>query len=337
MRTLILSILLVFSVSFTFAENKAFIVGIGNYPQNSGWHAISSANDVKLLSGVLPSDFDVQTLVDSEATYDRIMKSLSILSDQCSEGDTIFLHFSCHGQQVICNEKEEVDSLDEALVPYDALSKKSEEYDGSKHLLDDELGYYITQLRKSIGSKGLLIVTLDACFSDSMNKGDSQKRDSVIYRGGNDIFGSNYISQQRMDEILEHRRDVETYKITKSNLLSDVVLISACKSYQKNMEVCIDGVGYGSLSYSIWQTFKQRNFSNISLWIEDVLMHMSDNAFTQNPQVRTTLDDNPSKIPESVNKNTESIHTESTNTHIFYLIGGVIASMLVLLWKKRKK
>lgn len=336
MRTLILSIILVFSVSFTFAENKAFIVGIGHYPQNSGWHTISSANDVKLLCSVLPSDFEVQTLVDSEATYERILKSLFTLREQCSEGDTIFLHFSCHGQQVICNDKEEVDSLDEALVPYDALSKKSEEYDGSRHLLDNELGQYIMLLRKSICPKGLLIVTLDACFSDSMNKGNASQSGNVIYRGGEDIFGSNYISQQRLNEIKERRREIESSALSRSDSLSDVVLISACKSYQKNMEVCIDGRGYGSLSYSIWQTFKKRNFSNVSLWIEDVLMYMSDNAFTQNPQVRTTLDYNSSIIPESVNNDSMSNHTESPKIH-FYLLGGVIASMLVVLWKKRKK
>lgn len=337
MRKLILIILSLISTSLTFADNKALLVGIGNYPQNSGWHTISSVNDVKLLCNALPKNYAIRTLVDSEATYDRIKKSLAVLNKQCSVGDTIFLHFSCHGQQVINEGCNEVDSLDEALVPYDALSKKSEDYDGSKHLLDDELGQYLTRLRTSVGPKGLLIVTLDACFSDSMNKGKRKNSGTVVYRGGEEIFGSNYITKERLADIQNHRRFIDNSILITSDTLSDIIIISACKSYQKNMEVRIDGKGYGSLSYSIWQTFKDTGFSTIDSWIDDVLMHMSENAFIQNPQVRTTL--NYKKESRNEIKDTQSASVEKTNktSYMFYIVSVVVVIIIFILWKTKRK
>lgn len=332
----LLYILLPFSM---FANDKALIIGIGNYPQNSGWKKISSANDVELLCKSLPSNFAITTLVDNLATYERIKSSLNELSTNSVIGDTLFLHFSCHGQQVICNDKDEADYLDEALVPYDAFSKRTENYQGECHFLDDEFGQFLIQLRTAIGSKGLLIVTLDACFSDSMDKGEQDKNDgSVIYRGGESIFGSNSVSVDSLNFIESHHRETDKYELSKSKTLSDIVIISACKSFQKNMEVNIDGKGYGSLSYSIFQSLKATDFNNIKSWIDTVLDRMSDNAFTQNPQVRTTLD---YKSRCSLNKTTATSEQsfKSRGKHYIYLLsGGVVCVLIIIIaWMKRKK
>ena len=113
----------------SFSEKKALLVGVGHYPKDSGWQEISSANDIGLLKEMLCS-YDLQVLLDKEATHENIKESIISLCNKTHKGDTILIHFSCHGQQMLPqNDKEEIDNLDEALVPYDAYSTHTQIYD----------------------------------------------------------------------------------------------------------------------------------------------------------------------------------------------------------------
>ena len=336
MRYWVVYMLLFFSRCLL-ADNYALIIGIGNYPPQSGWYNISSVNDVDILCKSLPKTFSIKTLVDKQATHKNIILSFNELNNQVHAGDTLFIHFSCHGQQVIREGNQEPDYLDESLVSYDAESVRSEIYNGENHLLDDEFGHYLTLLRKSVGKGGLIVVTLDACYSDSMNKGHlAPESDSIIYRGVSVIFGSNYVSEDSLNFISAHSKERDMYDIEKSDTLSDVVLISACQSNQKNMELKIKGKGYGSLSYSVFQTFADKvNFNNITLWIDKVLGYMSENVYTQNPQLRTSLDYNVKHTPLPIKGNNQS--NKSDKIPVFVIIFIFIAIIMsLIIWKKRK-
>ena len=290
MKRLIIHIFLSMLCFTAFATNKAILIGIGEYPKYTGWKTISSKNDIDLLQKALPSTYTIRTLINGEATHQNVVKTLKDITKQSLQGDTVFIHFSCHGQQMITNDSDEPDHLDEALIPFDASQTKSRDYDGHNHLTDNELGALLNSLRKKVGRKGLVIVTIDACFSDSMNKGDKKTEDDgVIYRGGADIFGSNEISSDSLNSIRAIRAKADEFTVESMEDGSDIIILSACKSFQKNREVKIDGIGYGSLSYSMAQSFETHCFNNIKEWIETVYKHMSINAYTQEPQLRTTL------------------------------------------------
>lgn len=331
---LIFGIIIFLMPNVLHSENRCLLIGIGHYPHGSGWNTISSTNDIKLLESVLSVKFHVYTLIDEQATKKGIEDAIDKLVSVSGAGDTILIHFSCHGQQVLTNDTTESDDLDEALIPYDAQCIKTNTYFGQNHLRDNEFGKRIIPLRKKLGNKGLLVITLDACFSDSMNKG-SNKNNTRIYRGGADIFGSNEISRDSLLTIERKRREHDFDSvIEKMKDGADVLILSACQSYQKNMEVVENGVGYGSLSYAMFLTFRTKNFSDIDGWLKGVLSQMSKIAFTQSPQYRTTLSIEP--VPPTPPPSPISPH--KCHAYIYYIIGTVVLLLIIviLIWKKKR-
>ena len=170
------------------AGRKALLVGISKYPQNSGWREISSSNDLELLASILKGHASVTILSGERASKAGIIMALKKLRGEAQNGDTILIHFSGHGQQMWSDDRKENDMLDEAFVPYDAAKDSSAIYSGQNHLKDDELGSYINAIRKSAGSNGLVIVSIDACHSGSIDR--KAESDNTIIRGTYDIFGA---------------------------------------------------------------------------------------------------------------------------------------------------
>lgn len=288
MKKIFLTLIVAFISLSAICKNRALLIGIGNYPDNSGWQHINSANDINIIKSVLPSSFLVKSLVNQEATHKRIIDAILDLTTSAQPNDTVLIHFSCHGQQIITDKVDEPDMLDEALVPYDAKSIKDKTYTGNHHLLDNELGSLLDSLRKKIGEKGLVIVTLDACYSDSMNKA-GEKKNNIVYRGGAEIFGINDVDSILKEQILKNRKNVDTDTVYKLDNASNLIIISACKTYQKNMELVIDGKGYGSLSYCMYESFNEYGFNDPIVWMDSIMAKMHRYAYTQTPQIRNTI------------------------------------------------
>ena len=337
MRNLFLNIMFLFTFCPVFSENIALLIGVGKYAPESGWRDISSLNDLEILRKHLPATFKINALENANATYNNIVASLNSLDNQLSPGDTVLIHFSGHGQQMISEDSNEPDGLDEALVPYDALNKKSPVYDGSHHIRDNELGVIIRKLRKKLGDGGLLVVTVDACFSDSMDKGDEST--DVIYRGGAEIFGFEDLDDEQKNVIMKNRKH-EDNDIVDINLAdaSDVIVISACKTFQRNREIVEDGVGYGPLSYAMAMSFIEEDFSNIKVWLNRVLDIMEKVAFFQDPQIRTTLDyeENDSLLSNTSNS---AISEDTNGQQFFWMIIAVlfIFIFIFIIYGRRKK
>ncbi|MFZ4632749.1 MAG: caspase family protein [Saprospiraceae bacterium] len=164
---------------------RALFVGVGSYPEQSGWNVLNSANDLALLSEVLlargvPQD-NIHLLSDEAATMAGIEQALDQLTAEAKEGETVWFHFSGHGQQVQDDNADELDGLDEALVPYDAQKNwETGEYEGEKHLRDDKLGKRLVDLRLRLGKKGSLVITIDACHSGTGTRGYANARGTDV-------------------------------------------------------------------------------------------------------------------------------------------------------------
>ena len=258
MRTIFFLLLFCSIPVCAFSQTKhALIVAIGKYPEprKNRWPEINSANDIPLIKNALVanqqfSESHVMMLVDSQATKKGIVDALDKLIAAVSKGDIVVIHFSSHGQQVEDDNNDEIDGLDEAIVPYGAAFSsdpaKFAEFSPA-YLRDDLFGEKVTQLRNKLGSNGDLLVIIDACHSGSGTRGV----ETAKIRGGNmpmvsSAFGS------RPSSHLEEETVFKENSGTRLNAdASSYVVISGAQAKEINYE-CLDDNknAVGSLSYS---------------------------------------------------------------------------------------
>ena len=234
----LLLVVLLLIVGFINAQNKlALVIGIGDYPEESGWCKIHGDNDISIVTEMLEENgFEqVQILSNKAATKKGIMDALDNLAEKATRGDVIYIHFSGHGQQITDLDGDEPDGYDEAWIPYDACKDYSAKYKGQNHIVDDELFDFLNQLRAKVGDKGKIIVVSDACHSGSGSRGDE---DEDVVRGVQEKFE------------MPAERNVGSVKRESTAWL----FVSACKAYQNNFEYRdAQGNYHGMLSYLLWE------------------------------------------------------------------------------------
>lgn len=221
----------------------ALIIGIGDYPEETGWAKINGDNDILYVQEMLLANSfhseNIITLKNSEATFNGIINGFDSIIQKAKSGDCVYIHFSGHGQRITDVDGDEKDSkYDEAWIPYDARKAfQKGVYEGGNHLIDDKINELLWNIREKIGGDGNIVVVSDACHSGGSTRAES---DSVVIRGTSDIF-----------EIpLQEHCNAPTNN-------SDWVFISACKSYQINQEYAEKKCG--SLTYAL---YKERNSLN---------------------------------------------------------------------------
>lgn len=288
MRKLTVILISLFTFVMAAAQNTAVLIGVSEYPEGSGWCKINAHNDISLLTTRFGESTNIIILEDAQASHDKIVDSLNGVAKTSEKGDTVFVHFSCHGQQMLplVQDISEVDGLDEAIIPYDAQKVWSESYDGRHHLRDNELSGIVNELRRQIGPDGLVVVSLDACHSDSMDKDASDKveKNETIYRGTTDVFGKNVT-----DEALRKRYWRDTTTIS-SDGQAPVLYLSACKTQSKNAEIVLkDGTGFGSLSYAVSEALNSRGLSDVKSFIDCVVESMEQLVPYQEPGIRASF------------------------------------------------
>jgi len=177
---------------------RALIIAIGEYgvaPNNPvtgrpllSYRDLSSANDVVLVRGALEHQGflarDIRVLSDSLATVAGIRAALARLERETGRGDVVVIHYSGHGHRITNDnplDDNELDGLDEVLVPFGAPAEFYEGYDGSLHFRDDEFGEHIARIRARAGATGNVTVFLDACYSGTGTRGGDQ--DELPARG----------------------------------------------------------------------------------------------------------------------------------------------------------
>ena len=279
-------ILCIVSLCCPAQQKHALIVAIANYPTESGWSKINSDNDRTLLVPEFKRlGFKVTTLQNEQATKQGIIQSLSHLAKQVHSDDYVCIHFSCHGQQMEDNNQDEEDGLDEALIPYDAyLSYKKGIYEGTNHLRDDDLEEHLTTIRKKLGEKGTLLVTLDACHSGTADRDEEYvEDDDAPIRGTSAIFSSNPFFLSPENKNVERQITLPQQKG-----MSSYCIISACQPFQRNFETKVKGVYYGTLSYALYQTLKETSRWNESSY-PAIWQYARKLSIRQIPMVESTI------------------------------------------------
>jgi hypothetical protein len=322
---IIIALFLGYSVSIQTvnAEKRALIVAIGKYPAQSGWPSISSDNDVQLIKSALKiQGFNTQNIAvvtNEQATKAGIVSAFNALINNSQAGDIVVFHFSGHGQQVTDTNGDELDGLDEALVPYDAgKTNLKGSGDLNNHLIDDELSILLGKLRTKVGGKGDVLVFLDACHTGTGTRGMEEPEPDAIYRGTNEIYV--IPGYEKVNENKKQHADSTSYEeelpATRgaATILSPILIMSACSAEQQNKEYRNEkGIGFGSLSYALSKVLT-RNTTGMSYMaffesVRNEMLPLMGRKHYQTPQIegnpnRTFFAGKTVNIPEyfSVNK-----------------------------------
>ena len=266
-RFILISAIVLFSLAKVFAQenSRALIVAISDYQEESGWKKINCSKDIELIRNTLLNngfqESMISVLKDSQATKENIIKALCIIEEESCPGDNVFIHFSCHGQQITDINGDESDGLDEALIPYDASKNSENGYLGEDHLTDDELNVLLSRIRKQIGKEGLLLVLSDACHSGNNTRADEDSEE--LLRGTREIFIVDKVNKPKLSKILKKnsmaRGDglITAYVHANNRNTSDInwIPISACPPDKSNYEVVLPECRCGRLSYAFSRCF----------------------------------------------------------------------------------
>jgi metacaspase-1 len=256
-KILIIVICLGCSCSKTISQTKrALIVAIANYPNPyfNGWPVINSLRDLEMIKAtLLKQDFPLENiteLTDNHATKRGILDAFEKLYRSSGSGDIVVIHFSAHGVQLEDNDlNEELDLLDECIVPFDAVYKENpKDYQliQGKYLRDDDIAEFVTRLRNKLGKEGNVLLIFDACHSGTMAKGLG---DTV--RGPHDAIVSLDWNKRKLGAKPDTGVLNEKTKTILNKDAASYVAISASEAQQNNRECKNDeNNSMGSLSYA---------------------------------------------------------------------------------------
>jgi len=245
-QTIFCAIYTVFTCAAIAQNNTALVIGIGDYPDESGWRKINGDQDIEIVCAFLQengfSKSEINILKNAEATKENIVQQFQQISKNAKTGDRIYIHFSGHGQQITDTNGDEDDGWDEAWIPYDAKKVFQKGiYEGENHLIDDQINELLLNIRKKTGDTGELIVVADACHSGDGTRGEEEEEADLIIRGTPERFIISGVFPKKS----ENKKPIQW------------IAISACKSYQNNYECKVNGKNYGSLSYSLYSLRKE--------------------------------------------------------------------------------
>lgn len=242
--------MLTVSATLQAQTRRALVIGLGQQ-EDKTWGKINGDRDVPLVEEMLTNakfkTNNVKTLVNQQATKAAILNAFKALASQSKRGDIVYIHYSGHGQQMKDVHNDEKDGLDECWIPYDAYRKPCEKDRGEKHLTDDEVNYYLNDIRNKIGDSGKMLVVIDACHSGDATRG---YEDEVV-RGVEDVFEA--IKSFIWGAPADKGKTVvnPNARVNKERWIT----LSACTSDQVNFEMKSPAVG--KLTYAIYKKVKE--------------------------------------------------------------------------------
>lgn len=140
----------------TAGARRALCIGIDSYPTSPLAGCVRDAQTwADALRGLR---FDVTTVLDRDATRQRMIDALNTLVGAARPGDSLVFQYSGHGTQAEDLNGDESDRYDEALVPID--------YTSGALLLDDDLA----DVYRRLPDGAVLTLLMDCCHSGTNSR-----------------------------------------------------------------------------------------------------------------------------------------------------------------------
>ena len=270
------------------SKTIALLVGAGDYDEDTSWDDLNSERDLDLVKDALMTqgveEQNISLLKSRNATKEKILSTIrKDLIKKAKRGGTAIFHFSGHGQQVKDDNGDELDGLDEALVPVNSKKHfKAGEYEGEQLIRDDELEVLFKKLRKKLGPKGQLLVILDACHSGTGTRGNWVARGTDVIMAPPDYMENYEASPSQNDQFLS--------KKSKGGLAPIVALYSSSAkqlSYEYRDQ---NGTSYGLMSYAFSKALKTSNkTTSYQELFDKIKMEVSAYTKRQTPQAEGKL------------------------------------------------
>lgn len=255
---------------------RAFLVGI-NYPGTAN-ELRGCVNDVLNIEQVLKHyQFDqITKLLDNEATTQNILNGLYWLVNGAKPGDVLYFHYSGHGSQIIDTSNDEIDGLDEIIVPADIDWR-------TKLIRDDDLKKIFNQVPAGVN----LTVSLDCCNSGS---GLDQANQYQPYGPGEQrIFaqeGSRYLPPPVDLTLLEKEFGFKSRSVQSRDVNQTGLLLTGCQAYQTSADAYIDQKYQGAFTYALCRTLREANYViDYKTLIIKVNDFMKRYGFSQRPEL----------------------------------------------------
>ena len=229
-------------------ERRAVLIGVCDYQKFPNRRLEGPANDVLRVRALLQSRgfSDIEVVADRLGasvplpTRANIVSAFNAMSERISGGDFLFLYFAGHGAQqpVINPKREELDGVDEVLLPSDA-GRLSEFLTIQNAIVDDDIGAFISACRK----RGATVwAVVDACHAGDSTR-DAPLPTGATARGLTTLdLGFPKWVQQLVDRFPASQR---TARLGQINLCGDgatqlaggMLGFFACRSDQRTIEL----------------------------------------------------------------------------------------------------
>jgi metacaspase-1 len=201
---------------------KALLFAINNYQgsENDLNGCLNDQEDLvkKLLASY--SDFKISKFTDSAVTKQKVISEIDKAVKECKKGDTLIIHYSGHGTQVVDPNGDEKDGYDEALYLYDGP------------LVDDELNKSLSKLVDGINC----VILLDSCFSGTATRKLGLRRRFLLRTG-----------------MPKSKRKRAIFTISKMKWL----VFSGCKENETSADACFDNRYNGAFTYYFLKVLKK--------------------------------------------------------------------------------
>lgn len=203
----------------TLSNKKALLIGM-NYP-GTGYQLSGCINDINKIEQLLRSSYGFSSISKMHDTSPilptklNILSQLALLLSTAKSGDVLFFHYSGHGAQIKDVAGDEVDLLDEVIIPSDYFTSKN-------IITDDEIKGVI---QKNLKSGVKLFILMDCCHSGT-------------------IFDLKYNFKDDWSSLVN---------VSSLDTLGEVILISGCKDPESTYDTNVNSIYQGSTTTTFLQ------------------------------------------------------------------------------------
>jgi hypothetical protein len=229
---------------------RAFCVGINDYPGISN-DLKGCVNDATDWASLLEySGFEVEKLINEQATRQNILSKLDNLVTNATAGDEIVFTYSGHGTSIYDVGGDEPDEYDEALYVYDGL------------LVDDELRAIFQKVKPDVH----VVVISDSCFSGTVTRALITDSSKPRYIKTHDIPTTAKLKKR----LLEEEEMIE-------------ILLSGCSNTEYSYDAYLNGRWNGALtSYATSVIRKGQTYKEFYQQVRELL---PSGQYPQTPQL----------------------------------------------------
>lgn len=256
-------------------KKRALIVGI-NY-EGSSYQLRGCINDANNVQSLLVArGFEVELLLEKQATTQNILQSLRQLVQGAEPGDVLVFHYSGHGSQMPSSLED--DKMDEIICPVDLNWI-------DKVITDNELKDIFNPVPNGVN----VTVILDCCHSGTGL--DQQQTATVIptvtessITTDIDIVKDRYLPMPAHIQQQTKKMQLRDWD-TSRDINSSALLIAACRPNQKAIDTVINGEACGVATHALLAQLETKPDSSYQEIINSMTGFMIANKFSQRPQL----------------------------------------------------